>query len=149
MRNTLIAFGAAISFGFATFAALAPAAAMDAQAQADAQTQVLYSGDWTKKSHRASGTWSIHTDGEQTYITLSDDFKTRSAPDLKLFLSPRTASATNGGNATAGSVLIAPLADNRGGQTYLIPAGVDLADYKSVLIHCQQFSKLWSAGSLV
>ena len=106
------------------------------------------SGVWTKKSFKSAGTWEIYTDGDKSFVRLSADFRTRNAPDLKIFLSPLAASETTGKNATDGAVLVAPLSSNAGEQIYEIPAGVDLADFKSILIHCEQYSKLWSAADL-
>ena len=75
-------------------------------------------------------------------------FKTANAPDLKIFLSPKTASAVSSKNATQGSVLVAKLKSNKGDQKYTLPANVDLSKYKSVVIHCEKYSKLWGAGKL-
>ena len=133
------------------FAATAPASAAEQTktAMADpAAHDTLHSGAWTKKSFKSAGTWEVYADGDALYVKLSADFRTRNAPDLKIFLSPLTASATTGKNATDGAVLIAPLTSNSGEQVYEIPAGVDLADFKSILIHCEQYSKLWSAADL-
>lgn len=137
--------GAALSLSIAP-QALAAEDVHDAMAEKAAAD---FSGEWTKKSFKSSGAWSIYTDGDKTFVKLSADFRTRNAPDLKIFLSPLPASKTNGRNATKGSVLIAPLSSNAGEQVYEIPAGVNLADFKSILIHCEQYSKLWSAADLV
>ncbi len=109
---------------------------------------VLASGSWGKKTFKSSGTWQIYSENGSTFVKLSSDFKTRKAPDLKIFLSPLAASATTGRNATQGSVLIAPLSSNSGEQVYQIPEGVDITDYRSILIHCEAYSKLWSAADL-
>lgn len=105
------------------------------------------SGEWTKKSFDAAGTWSIEQDGDDLVITLSDDFRTRNAPDLKLFFSPIEVDDLNGKNATDGALLIAELQSNRGGQAYRV-SGVDPGDFQSIIIHCEQYSKLWSAAAL-
>ncbi|MEO1135454.1 MAG: DM13 domain-containing protein [Pseudomonadota bacterium] len=135
---SLLSAGAIASPAFADYHA----------AMSEAAGQTLYSGQWTKKSFKVSGDWSIIEKDGKTYIKLSSDFRTRNAPDLKIFLSPLAASETNGSNATQGSVLVAPLTSNSGAQTYEIPEGVDLSSFQSVLIHCEQFSKLWSAADL-
>ncbi len=146
-HSVLIAY-ASIGLAFAaahTFAIPETQAAME-----DAAAQyALFTGVWTKKSFNSSGTWEIYADGEKSYVKLSADFRTRSAPDLKIFLSPLAADETNGRNATDGAVLIAPLTSNTGEQVYEIPTGVDLANFKSILIHCEQYSKLWSAADLI
>lgn len=111
-------------------------------------SETLYSGEWTKKSFNSAGTWEIYQEDGKTFVKLSSDFRTRNAPDLKIFLSPLAASETNGNNATDGSFRVAELTSNAGEQVYEIPASVNLADYKSILIHCEQYSKLWSAADL-
>ena len=113
-----------------------------------AANETIASGSWTKKSFKVSGTWSIYTENGTTYVALSDDFKTRKAPDLKIFLSTYSASDANGKNATQGSVLISPLSSHKGGQVYEIPAEINVSDYTSILIHCEAYSKLWSAADL-
>ena len=57
------------------------------------------SGSWTKKSFSVSGTWSIVEEGGKHFVVLSDDFKTKKAPDLKIFLSNHTVDSANGKNA--------------------------------------------------
>ena len=138
---------ALVAFTVATASAPAIAQAEDAAVET-AGAEVLHEGSWTKKSFKVSGTWSIFEEDGKLYVKLSDDFKTRNAPDLKIFLSPLSASEANGGNATDGSLLISPLQSNKGGQVYEIPAGTDLDSFSSILIHCEQFSKLWSASDL-
>ncbi|MEM8985261.1 MAG: DM13 domain-containing protein [Pseudomonadota bacterium] len=114
-----------------------------------AANETLYKGAWTKKSFKVAGDWSIVRENGKTYIDLSADFKTRNAPDLKVFLSPQEAKSTTGKNATDGALLVAPLSSNKGAQRFELPEGVDLASYKSVLIHCHAYSKLWSAADLI
>ena len=43
---------------------------------------------------------------------------------------------------------IAKLKSNKGSQRYKLPAGTDPSDYKTVIIHCEQYSKLWSTGTI-
>ena len=94
------------------------------------------------------GTWTIVEEDGDRFLVLSSDFKTRSAPDLKLFLSKHTVSGATNRNATDRAVLIAPLAKNKGGQRYPIPRDVDLTEYSTLLLHCEKYSKLWAASEL-
>ncbi|MEL7489553.1 MAG: DM13 domain-containing protein [Pseudomonadota bacterium] len=145
LRKTLSAM-AAITLSVISINAIvtAPAAALEASAET-----VLHEGVWTKKSFKSSGAWSIVEDADgNRFVKLNDDFKTRNAPDLKIFLSPQAAADTTGKNATDGALLISPLNSNKGGQVYEIPAGTDLDTFSSILIHCEQYSKLWSAADL-
>ena len=125
------------------------ASAEKAEATESAETSVKYEGTWTKKSFKSAGSWTITEDANgDLYVNLSGDFKTRGAPDLKIFLSPQSAADTNGKNATDGAVLVSPLSSNKGAQSYKIPSGTNLDDFSSILIHCEQYSKLWSASDL-
>lgn len=119
-----------------------------AQASAESAEKVITSGSWEKVSFKSSGTWSIVESGGSYFVELSSDFKTRKAPDLKIFLSPQPAGSLNGKNATDGAVLVSELSSNRGGQRYEIPAGVNPSEFSSIAIHCEQYSKLWSVSEL-
>ena len=114
--------------------------------QSDQQT--VSSGTWTKKKFSARGSWTISTQNGVTTVSLDEDFKTKKAPDLKLFLSPLTAADVNSKNAVNSSVLISLLDSHKGAQSYVIPADVDLSQFKSILIHCEAYTKLWSAADL-
>jgi hypothetical protein len=136
---------------FVRFSALAIAALMlafGAVGTASAAERTLYEGGFTNVEKRTSGSWRIFEKDGARFIALSEDFRTRGAPDLKLFLHPEEASSVNGSNATQGSVLVSPLASKKGAQVYEIPAGVALEDYASIVIHCEQFSVFWAAGDL-
>ncbi|NOX83283.1 MAG: DM13 domain-containing protein [Alphaproteobacteria bacterium] len=147
MRKRFIILSGIAAIALTLGAVSAPAFAADT-AVATKASELLFSGVWTKKSFKSSGTWEIFSEGDKTFVKLSADFKTRKAPDLKIFLSPLAAKDTNGRNAANGSVLIAPLTSRSGEQIYEIPEGIDFADFKSILIHCEAYAKLWSAADL-
>ncbi len=122
------------------------AATQTAATQAVA-TQTFATGGFTKIGQRTTGTWTLETRADGVYAVLSDDFKARKAPDLKIFLHTAEAGKVNGKNAADG-LFVAALKSHKGGQAYKLPAGIDLNDYKSFVIHCQQYSKFWAAGSI-
>ena len=107
----------------------------------------LASGDWDVQKKRISGTWSIIEKDDGRYVVLSDDFKTRKAPDLKIFLSPREAKDVTKRNATAGT-FVGELQSAKGGQSLKIPEAVNLEDFSSLVLHCEQYTVLWGAGDL-
>ncbi|MEM1398017.1 MAG: DM13 domain-containing protein [Pseudomonadota bacterium] len=158
-RAALIAFGSAMSFA-AVLSAAGTASAhshlgaasggveASAAAAAEAGETVIASGTWSKVSFKSSGQWSIVERDGKRYIELSDDFRTRNAPDLKIFLSPKAAGSLDGKNATDGSFRVAELSSNKGGQSYELPDDLDLSAYETVIIHCEAYSKLWSVSSL-
>lgn len=101
------------------------------------------SGTWSKKSHSIKGTWTI--DGD----TLSlEGFSTKRAPDLKIFLSPKPLAELNNKNATDGALLVAKLKSAKGDQSYTLPDGADLSKFKTVIVHCERYSKLWGGSAL-
>ena len=105
-------------------------------------------GTWTKKSQKIAGAWKIVETAEGRYLELDDSFKTRRAPDLKLFLSPLEAGSVNAKNATSGSVLIAKLQKAKGAQRYEIPADIDLDAFQTLVLHCEKYTKLWGVSAL-
>ncbi len=117
----------------------APTAQMD---------KTIASGIWTKKKFKSRGTWTLETKNGVTTVSLDEAFKTKNAPDLKLFLSPLTSEDVNSKNALEGSLVISPLDSNKGAQSYVIPTDVDVSQYKSIIIHCELYTKLWSAADL-
>lgn len=139
------------------FTAMASAVAFTAPMSAETPTSnfaiqtvqgPVASGEFQKKKYRIKGAWAIEARADGDYIVLSEDFKTKSGPDLKIFLSPKTVSDVTGTTAVDGSVLVSVLNTNKGAQEYRIPDGVNLADFQSVLIHCEAFSVLWGGGDL-
>lgn len=140
-KSALAALTLAVALPVAAPALTAPAA------QAEA-AQTLPSGDFVRKSKRLKGSYEVVQRGDQTVIVFSKDFRAAGGPDLKVFLSPKNVSQATGKNATEGSVLLAELSSTRGTQEYIVPAGVNLADFGSVLVHCEEFAVLWGGSDL-
>lgn len=105
-------------------------------------------GEFERRSKRLQGDWEIVRRGEKTFIVFSDDFRAARGPDLKIFLSPTAYDDVTGDTAVRGSINIGELQATRGGQEYEIPASVNLADFQSVLVHCEEFAVLWGGSDL-
>ena len=120
----------------------APTTAITASAQA------LPSGDFVKKKKSIKGDWTVVQENGQTIIRFSDDFKTKNGPDLKIFLSPQSIDSVNGKTAVNDAVLLGVLKSTKGRQDYVVPNGVSLSNFSSVLIHCEAYSVLWGGGAL-
>lgn len=116
---------------------------------AEVPIQTLYAGELSKKDKSIRGGWRIERRESGAVLVLREDFKARSGPDLKVFLSPTDFSSLRGGNAVAGSIALGELKSNRGSQEYVIPAGVDLGAFKSVIVHCEAYSVVWGGSALV
>ncbi len=119
-----------------------------AYAQSSTASANLQNQSFFNKKYRLTGSWSLVQRGNKTFVKFSDDFKTKNGPDLKVFLSPRSAGEVNGRNAVAGSLKLGVLKNNKGTQEYEIPAGTDLSKYSTILVHCEAFSVLWGGGAL-
>jgi Electron transfer DM13 len=75
-----------------------------------------------------------------TYIAQLNPFNITSGPDLKVYLSKA---------ATPSEFInLGALKSNTGEQNYAIPANVDFAQYKYVLIHCQQYNHSFAVASI-
>lgn len=109
--------------------------------------ETVSEGSWTKKSNTISGSWSIEKEGDRHVLKLIG-FKTKKAPDLKLFLSKQSAGSVTGKNATTGAVRLAKLKSHKGDQSYVLPSGINPEDYKTLILHCEKFSKSWGVGTL-
>ncbi|MEM8988551.1 MAG: DM13 domain-containing protein [Pseudomonadota bacterium] len=116
--------------------------------QAVAEETVAAEGTWTKKSFKIQGGWSIVEKDGAYVVKLDEAFRTKNAPDLKIFLSPLSVSDLKNKNAIDGAVFVEKLASNKGAQTYEIPAGTDLSQFQSIIIHCEAYTKLWGAATI-
>ena len=143
-RKLLTALAIATTLTSAT-AIVAPTYAQTVQA---AQVTALLDQSFFKKKYKISGAWSLTERDGKKFITFSDKFKTKGGPDLKVFLSPKSEKDVSGKNALEGSIKLGELIKTKGTQEYEIPANVDLAQYSTVLIHCEAYSILWGGGVL-
>ena len=116
------------------------------------ETKVLYAGEWKSDSFFTTlkGSWQIVREGKTLYLKLGDNFNTTEGPDLKIFLSKLSLNDIRGNNAAKSdtSVRVAGLKAFRGKSTYAIPDDIAIDDYKSVVIHCEAYSKLWGGSPL-
>ena len=112
------------------------------------EVEILHRGTWTKKSYGIKGSWQIANESNKTHVILSKDFKTKKAPDLRLFLFRRPPDMLNNVNAFHGSVHVSLLTSHKGAQGYAVTNNVDLAKFRSALIHCEKYSKLWGVAPL-
>lgn len=136
----------ALALGLAPMS-LTPAVAQTAPV-ADAASAAQTTGTFQQRSKQLSGEWRTETRDGRTVVVFTDTFRASGGPDLKVFLSPKTFGAVTGDNATEGSVSLGALKSTRGEQVYALPEGVSLADFKSLLVHCEAFSVLWGGSDL-
>jgi pentapeptide MXKDX repeat protein len=101
-----------------------------------------------RRNKTLRGAVSVVKENGQTILRFSEDFKASNGPDLKIFLSPKAVGDVTGATATNGALKLGFLTTNKGSHDVVIPAGVNLANYGSVLIHCEQFSVLWGGADI-
>ncbi len=144
IKKTLLAFGvvATLSGG-----AVSPVFANSLSATVTEKSAEI-GGSFTKKKYKISGEWSIIEQDGQRILRLSESFKTKNGPDLKVFLSPKSIKSVTGKTATEGAVQISVLKANKGAQDYVIPDAINLSSFQSVLIHCEAYSVLWGGSDL-
>ncbi len=134
MKNILIAF----SFFIAGIASLTG--------------QNLYGGEWESDNFFISfeGSWSIEKIDGKTYVVMGDDFKTKKAPDLKIYLSTLNFKDVDADNANDSntSVFVAQLDSYKGAKKYMIPSNINISNYKTILVHCVQYTKYWGGAPL-
>ncbi|MEM6523130.1 MAG: DM13 domain-containing protein [Bacteroidota bacterium] len=110
--------------------------------------QVTHSGSWIEKSYEVEGKWEIVKKGEQYVLKFDNDFDTKKAPDLKIFLSKLPSNQVTAKNAAKGTALVSELKEYEGKQEFVIPKSLSISDYKTLLIHCEQYGVLWSIADL-
>lgn len=113
-----------------------------------ADGETIQESTWIKKSFKIKGLAELKKEDGNRWLILKDDFQTKNAPDLKLFLSTKPIADVNSDNVLEGAVLIAPLKKNKKAQSYLLPEGTDLSKFKSIVLHCEKFTKVWGGFDL-
>ncbi|MEL7541983.1 MAG: DM13 domain-containing protein [Pseudomonadota bacterium] len=139
---------AALAVSLTGMVATAPAAFAESANASVAVAAELPSGTFVKKKKKLKGAWEVVQRGDKTFIVFAEDFRAANGPDLKIFLSPQTVSDVTGKTAINGAINIGELKATKGTQEYEVPAGVNLADFNSVLVHCEAYSVLWGGGDL-
>ncbi|RRR66489.1 MAG: hypothetical protein EI684_20650 [Candidatus Viridilinea halotolerans] len=138
--------------GVATLEAVAVPAAPEADpATATPSGPIaLSSGAFTQVSDRYSGegTATIYQGADGQLLLRFEDFAVTNAPDLVVGLSGHPAPRSSAETYDQGYVQLDSLRGNRGNQNYVLPAGFDLTDYRSVVIYCRAFSVVVSTAEL-
>ena len=116
--------------------------------QSFAQEAELSSGDWVGVGYKIEGNWKIVERDSGKYIVFDDAFKTKSGPDLKVYLSRKPIGDLKDRTVERNSVKIAPLQSSKGSQEFQIPNELNLGEFSSVVVHCEAYSHLWGGGDI-
>lgn len=122
----------------------APAASAPVPAAAP---RVLASGLLGDRSHHASGAVRALALPDGTRVLRLEGLDVENGPDLFVLLAEADAAAAEEAYESR-TVSLGRLKGNKGDQTYVIPAGVDLARYRSVVIWCRRFAVAFGTAAI-
>jgi hypothetical protein len=111
----------------------------------------LASGRLISHEHQTSGTVAVVRLADGSRVLRIEGLDTSDGPDLKVWLSDAKVLEGKAGWHVFDDGKYRSLGElkgNRGNQNYVIPAGVDLADFRSVSIWCDRFNVSFGAAEL-
>jgi hypothetical protein len=101
----------------------------------ETKATLLREGTWMGSgSYMVSGVAQIYDDNGKRVLLLNN-FSSSNGPDLRVYLSTTTSASS--------FINLGKLKSTSGKQTYAIPDGTDLDQFKFALVWCQQFSALF------
>jgi hypothetical protein len=117
---------------------------------AELQMNVAAKGEFrdADSAHRGKGTATIFETAAGTKVLRFTGFEATNGPDLEVWLVKASGIKSSAEVTASQWVSLGPLKGNVGDQNYVIPAGIETRDYKSVVIWCEQFGVLFSAADL-
>jgi len=141
------AFGVGVGFFLYPFV-FPPPPASEVLAETE-RTQLIASGNFIHANpsdpiHWGRGKVSVY----ERVVFLEPDFEVGPGPKYHVYLVPRETVRTSADLSGQMFVDLGRLRAFKGSQRYAIPAGVDLANFRSIVIWCEQFSVLISPADL-
>ena len=151
--NKITGLGIASIILFGSFGQLAvnaqPAQALKAKQTtivAAKSESVISSGNFVKSEKATTGKAKIVNMNGKRYLKFDKAFSTGNGPDVKVILHK---SSTVPGNIQEGNyITLAKIQKFKGAQTYEIPDNVNLDEFKSVGIWCEEFNATFGYASL-
>ncbi|HEY9728975.1 MAG TPA: DM13 domain-containing protein [Chroococcales cyanobacterium] len=114
----------------------------------ESQSTAVISGTFVAAEKPTTGTAKIVTENGQRYLVLDSAFSTsEQGPDLHVLLDTAQKPPQQYQNSSS-YVNLGKLQKYQGMQRYPIPAGINLANYKSVVIWCQMANATFGYASL-
>jgi hypothetical protein len=98
--------------------------------------------------HQGSGQVAIYQGPNGSHLLRLEDFQVTNGPDLHVLLSSHPNPESQDQINASGYVDLGSLKGNIGNQNYPIPADVDVANQRSVIIYCKPFQVIFSIASL-
>ncbi len=104
-------------------------------------------GSFVSREHGTSGMATIYRFDDGRRVLRIEDLDTSNGPALFVYLSANPAAGPEGAFDDT-YVDLGSLKGNVGDQNYEVPAGVDVANYTSVVIWCDRFDAAFGAADL-
>lgn len=108
---------------------------------------VLAQGGFYAVAHEGSGTANLYQT-EQGPVLRLEEFEVEDGPDLHVYLTAQDPVENTSGVELADGLDLGELKGLSGDQSYELPEGIDLTDYKSVVIWCVPFQVPFLAAPL-
>ena len=145
----LVGFASGAAFWYFASPLFIDQAVNESLAEADAQA-VLAQGTFgdVDAIHKGDGTATVYrgVDGRRT-LRLTD-FRVTNGPALEVWLVASKDVTSSGDVTGAKTVSLGRLKGNVGDQNYTLPPDLDLDEFQTVVIWCEQFSVLFSPARL-
>jgi hypothetical protein len=138
-----------LALGFFLFPFVFPPPAAFETLTAAEQSRIVAGGTFIHANpsdpiHYGKGSVTVY----EQVVFLGEDFEVGPGPAYHVYLVPKEMVRTNSDVPNTQYVDLGGLRAFKGSQKYAIPAGVDLANYPSVVIWCERFSVLISPADL-
>ena len=98
--------------------------------------------------HRGKGTATVFESASGAKVLRFTGFEATNGPGLEVWLVKAGGIAASADVKNSAWLSLGPLKGNIGDQNYVIPADVNVTDYKSVVVWCKQFGVLFSPADL-
>ncbi len=110
---------------------------------------IVASGTFTEIDpiHKAEGTVTLYQLPDNTRVLRFEDFRVTNGPELWVILT-RNAEPRTAAEVGMDYIELDPLKGNVGNQNYSVPSGVDLSQYKGVVIYSLPFKVIFSTADL-
>ena len=103
-------------------------------------------GNFVGVDHPTQGQVKIIVENGVKYLEISQNFKTDRGPDLKVIL--HNSSTVNARVKEGEYINLGKLKSVNGGQRYQLPENLNLDEYQSVAIWCEQFNVTFGYATL-
>jgi len=116
----------------------------------EGMAKTLLTGKFHGKVHATSGRATVYEEADGKLVLRLTNFKTSNGPDVHVIL-VATKDAGDDANflkSNTERLELGKLKGNEGDQNYEIPAGTDLAKFRTVSVYCERFNANFGAALL-